>query len=86
MLMLVTFIGVQVQIVFAGDIADANGNYVTVTLDGRHRIRGQTEYTIYENRPFAAFRGVPFAETPVGRLRFKVSLDPICHAELCFDM
>lgn len=56
----------------SGGIAEANGNYVTVTLDGLHRIRGQTEQTIYENRTFVAFRGVPFAEAPVGKLRFKV--------------
>lgn len=60
-----------VQLV-SGGIAEASGKYVTVTLDGRHRILGQTEQTIYENRTFMAFRGVPFAEAPVGHLRFKV--------------
>lgn len=66
--------GVQLLLVTGGGIAQANGNYVTVTLDGRHRVRGQTEHTIYDNRPFVTFRGVPYAETPVGHLRFRVSV------------
>lgn len=64
----------SVQLMASGGVAETNGRYVTVTLDGRHRIRGQTEQTIYENQTFVAFKGVPFAEAPVGRLRFKVSL------------
>lgn len=54
-------------------IVNENGRYVTVTLDGRHRIRGQTQQTLFENRTYFDFKGVPYAEAPIGDLRFKVS-------------
>lgn len=38
------------------------------------QVRGQEEFTLFENKSYFAFRGIPFAEPPVGELRFKVKL------------
>lgn len=69
------------HLLFAIQLVDANrdqqnneGEFVTVTLSGCHRIRGRTQQTIYANRTFVAFKGIPYAEPPVGQLRFKVSI------------
>lgn len=35
-------------------------------------ILGRKQYTILDNRPFIAFYNIPFAEPPIGHLRFKV--------------
>lgn len=35
-------------------------------------IRGQIFKTLYDQRPFYAFKGIPYAEPPVNKLRFKV--------------
>lgn len=35
---------------------------------------GRKLYTMLENRPFAAFLKVPYAEPPLNHLRFKVSI------------
>lgn len=46
----------------------------SVTLAGGSTIRGRIMQTIYDNRTFVAFKGIPYAEPPVGHLRFKVSI------------
>lgn len=35
-------------------------------------IRGKIFKTLYDQRPFYAFKGIPYAEPPVNKLRFKV--------------
>lgn len=37
-------------------------------------VRGKSFNTLFENKPYYSFRGIPFAEEPVNELRFKVSL------------
>ena len=42
-----------------------------------------TEETSFESRQFFSFRGIPYAEPPLGPLRFKVSKSAIlCHSNL----
>lgn len=38
------------------------------------RIRGIREFTFFENKPFHSYRGIPYAEKPIGSLRFKVNI------------
>lgn len=45
-------------------------NLVVQTEYGK--VRGITDYTMYDNRTFYSFRGIPYAKPPVGKLRFKV--------------
>lgn len=35
-------------------------------------IIGRKLFTLFENKPFAAFWKIPYSEPPVGQLRFKV--------------
>lgn len=37
-------------------------------------VRGKSATTLWEEKPYYLFKGVPFAEPPVKKLRFKVSL------------
>lgn len=53
---------------------DVEHQFVTATLSEGQRIRGRTKYTIYKNHSFVEFLGVPYAEVPIGRLRFKVRI------------
>lgn len=36
-------------------------------------VRGQSFNTLFENKPYYSFKGIPYAEEPVNELRFKVS-------------
>lgn len=35
---------------------------------------GKVEKTLYKKQDYVSFRGVPFAEAPIGELRFQVSI------------
>ncbi len=35
-------------------------------------VRGKLFETLFDRRPYYAFKGIPYAEPPVGKLRFKV--------------
>lgn len=35
-------------------------------------VKGRLEYTLWGNQSYYAFRGIPYAEPPLGDLRFKV--------------
>lgn len=37
-------------------------------------VRGQKLLTIFDDKPYYSFRGIPFVEAPVGDLRFKVGI------------
>lgn len=47
-------------------------DYCTITTNSG-RIRGIQNRTLLEKIPYFSFRGIPFAEPPIGDLRFKVS-------------
>lgn len=38
------------------------------------QLRGLLYRTIFDDKPYYAFRGIPYAKPPLGELRFKVSL------------
>lgn len=46
-------------------------DYKTIQTD-LGLIRGRLESTVFENKPFYAFRGIPYAKPPIDSLRFKV--------------
>lgn len=49
------------------------GAYKTIeTHDGR--VRGRLNYTLFRNISYYSFLGIPYAEKPIGDLRFKVEM------------
>lgn len=46
-----------------------------VTVDGLGIVTGLRETTAWTNRIIYSFRGIPYAEPPIGDLRFRVSDD-----------
>lgn len=53
------------------------GSYKTIqTHSGA--IRGVKQYTLFRNVSYYSFRGVPYAEKPIGNLRFKVRRACVC--------
>lgn len=44
-----------------------------VTVDGLGHVIGLQETTAWTNRTIYAFRGIPYAQPPMGDLRFRVS-------------
>lgn len=48
-----------------------NDSIIVKTKSGE--IEGIAEHTILDRREFYSFRGIPYAQPPIGELRFKVS-------------
>lgn len=51
-------------------IVDASTYKTVVTRNGA--VRGILKKTIFRQKPYFQFMGIPFAEPPIGELRFKV--------------
>lgn len=47
-----------------------NSNAIVDTSSGP--VRGKRFETLFKQRPYYAFKGIPYAEPPVKKLRFKV--------------
>lgn len=50
----------------------AEDDFKVIETDLGH-VQGRVLHTLLDNRPFFAFRGIPYAKVPVGVLRFKVN-------------
>lgn len=75
-ILLVTILGicVAVLVVTVADFNDDKGlpEFETVsTFNGQ--LRGRLHRTFFDDKPYYAFRGIPYATPPVRELRFKVS-------------
>lgn len=59
--------------IYVSDFAttDFDAYKVIETKDGA--VRGQLKATNFNGKPYYAFQGIPYAKSPVGELRFKVS-------------
>lgn len=56
-----------------------NGDADVVEVDIESgRVRGKRSLTLFREKPYYSFRGIPFAQPPVKDLRFKVS-NRNCH-------
>lgn len=63
---------VVVLFVITSTKGSADDNVIEVnTANGP--VRGHLGRTLFENREYFAFKGIPYAEPPVERLRFKVT-------------
>ena len=56
---------------------DAEVDVVVHTNNGP--VHGLPLNTLFENKPYIAFRGIPYAEPPLGDLRFKVNVKTIIY-------
>lgn len=50
---------------------DGDSVYCTINTNSG-RIRGKQNQTLFDKIPYFSFRGIPFAQPPIGDLRFKV--------------
>lgn len=54
-------------------IQPATGDPDVVEVDiSSGRIRGKRSLTLFQEKPYYSFRGIPFAQPPIKDLRFKV--------------
>lgn len=72
------FFSFAALIIFASDVTsesddDEEEYKVIETKNGK--VQGILETTLFKEVGFFAFRGIPFAKAPIGKLRFKVSLN-----------
>lgn len=51
---------------------NADTDVVEIDIDGG-RIRGKRSQTLFGDKPYYSFRGIPYAQAPIKDLRFKVS-------------
>lgn len=51
---------------------NADTDVVEIDIDGG-RIRGKHSLTLFGEKPYYSFRGIPYAQPPIKDLRFKVS-------------
>lgn len=49
---------------------ELNEHRIVETLNGC--VRGHLKHTLYKNVSYYAFLGIPYAEKPIGNLRFQV--------------
>lgn len=52
-------------------VNEAMNNTITVDTECG-RVRGKQELTLFIEKPFYSFKGIPYAKPPVAQLRFKV--------------
>lgn len=59
-------------LVVVGYCQSHSDGIVSVKLSNGNEVRGRELKTLYANRSYFSFKGIPYAEPPVGELRFKV--------------
>lgn len=81
---LLSLLGVVVVGYYCQSSSDQVDGIVSVALPSGAQIRGREQHTFYANREYVAFKGVPYAEAPVGTLRFKVRSNVQCILVECY--
>lgn len=56
----------------ASENSDENEEFCTINTNSG-QIRGKQNRTLFDNKTYYSFRGIPFAKPPIGDLRFKVT-------------
>ena len=51
---------------------NSNADVIEVDIESG-RIRGKRSLTLFNEKPYYSFRGIPYAQAPIKDLRFKVS-------------
>lgn len=59
------------ELVAAATAAD-DADIIQVEIESGH-IRGKRNVTLFEQKSYYSFRGIPYAQAPINDLRFKVS-------------
>lgn len=49
-----------------------NGEQYKIIQIAYGAVRGQRLFTLFDEKPYISFKGIPYAQPPVGVLRFKV--------------
>lgn len=67
------FFLLSVTVIIGIVIANSDDNLKIIVETKTGQVRGKLFKTLYDQRPYYAFKGIPYAEAPVDNLRFKVS-------------
>lgn len=70
------FVLLSVTVLIAISIVNAD-EIKTIVETNSGPIRGKLFKTLFDQQPYYAFKGIPYAESPVNDLRFKVSCDVV---------
>lgn len=54
-------------------MCEENDIIYSIVKTANGTVRGQQVVTLFDSKPYHAFKGIPYAEPPVNKLRFKVS-------------
>lgn len=63
---------------------EINETIVVITDNGV--VRGKKVKTLYDEKPYYAFKGIPYGKPPIGELRFKVYCHIICRKNVFYDI
>lgn len=70
------FVLLSVTVLIAISIVNSD-DVKTIVETNSGPIRGKLFKTLFDQQSYYAFKGIPYAESPVNNLRFKVSYDKV---------
>lgn len=74
--LIIIFLTIYLQSVYTqteNEEKEANEDLKIIKLK-KGSIRGKKLFTLFNNKPYYAFKGIPYAKPPINELRFKVCI------------
>lgn len=84
LLSLILFSSISINVVKSSEIGDDESYKIIQTENGL--VRGKKSFTFYEENPYFAFKGIPYAKPPINALRFKVRIYFIKRNNILFEL
>lgn len=68
----VSILGLTIQLWLVMVAGDVNERFAEIEIESGD-IRGKRNVTLFDEKPYYSFRGIPYGQSPIDELRFKVS-------------